>query len=79
MTARTFEARGCTRGACRHAHRTVTAAQECADREARACKTGKSTWSFSDRSVEVRTSGDGPQYLTDNEKRELAAHTEATS
>ena len=66
-----YEARGSVRGSCGHRHRTIAAAQACADRDQRGvrrCYPGTfPTFAYSDRYV-VRLDGEP---LSGAEEREL--------
>jgi hypothetical protein len=48
MTAPTYTTIGSVRGSCGHAHRTLSAAQACADADQRACRR---RFGYSDRVV----------------------------
>jgi hypothetical protein len=47
----TYTTIGSVRGSCGHAHRTLTAAQACADADQRAVRRGHGASAYSDRTV----------------------------
>ena len=51
-THQTYEAHGPVRGSCGHQHRTLAAAQQCAERDARECARYGGAGAYSDRTAQ---------------------------
>ena len=49
QTRETYEAYGPVRGSCGHQHRTIEAARQCAERDARECRQYGGAGAYSDR------------------------------
>lgn len=73
MSARTYTTRGDVCGGCDHTHRTLQAAQACADKHHAAIVRHNTRGAYSDRRVAVLSPGDEPRHLTDWEREQLAS------